>query len=201
MKTVYFTLIFCGSFFSGQSQVVEDKIQKFTSEENIEIFWVYNYSCNYDIILGDCGWEEPHYLFWQRFDKWNIKRFDYCETFKTIQLDNLDSLVFYFQNFNKIEDSNLNQQTDNKPAKRSRKKTSKEAAPVRFTCLYTFNYNSKGRSKKIVEDAYYLKLEKSNNSEETAYLGNKLQDEVKSLMLITENLIKKLNDEKKFVVE
>ena len=104
--------------------------------------------------------------------------------------------------FNKIEESNLNQQTDNKPAKRSRrKKISKEAVPVRFTCLYTFNYNSKGQSKKIVEDAYYSKLEKSNNSKETAYLGNKPQDELKSLILITKKLIKKLNDEKKFVVE
>ncbi len=88
-----------------------------------------------------------------------------------------------------------------KTKRNHRKKISGEAAPVRFTCLYTFNYNSKGQSKKIVEDAYYLKLEKSNNSEETAPLINKSQDERKSLILITENLIKELNDEKKFVVE
>ncbi len=201
MKTFYFTFIFFNLCLAGQGQVVENKIRKFTTVKNIENFSVYDYSCNYDMILGDCGWEEPHYLFWQQLDKWNIKRFDYCETFKTIQFDNRDSLVFYFENFNRIEGSNLKQQISKTTKRNHRKKISGEAAPVRFTCLYTFNYNSKGQSKKIVEDAYYLKLEKSNNSEETAPLINKSQDERKSLILITENLIKELNDEKKFVVE
>ena len=202
MKTAFFTLIFCGSFLYGHTQVVEDKIQKFTNEKNIETFWVYDYSCNYDIILGDCGWEEPHYLFWQQFDKWYIKQFDYCETYKTIQLDNLDSLFLYFHNFKKIEEHSMKQQTDNKPTKLSRrKKASGQPVPVRFTCLYTFRYNSKGESKRIIEDAYYLKLEKSGNNDETAFVKNQTQDELKSLIVITEKLIKELNAEKKFVIE
>ena len=189
MKIFYFLFTFCSWCFAGQSQVLENRIKQFAIENDIEVFWVYNYSCNYDIFLGDCGWEEPHYLFWEQFGKWNIKRFDYCQTFKTIQKSNLGSLDLYLHQFNQIAGANVKPQTDNETKKRSgRRKTSNYIPPSRFTCLYTFNYYFQGQLKKIVEDEYYLKLEKSNNSQK----NSNSPAEIKSLILMTENLINEI---------
>ncbi len=202
MKIFYFLIIFAGFNLTGQGQVLEDRIKKFAIEKNIDSFLVYSYSCNYDIIFGDCALEEPHYLFWHESDKWYIKRFDYCETFWTIQVDSLNSLAFYLHHPDVIDGNNMLPQTNNQTTKRrGRKKALGAASPVRFTCLYAFNYHSKEQLKKVIIDKFYLNMEHYDNKGESVDSVFGQQAGLKSLVAVTENMIKQLNDGKRFVVE
>jgi hypothetical protein len=201
MKTFFLLVMFFGSHLFGQAQVLEKRIQKFAAEKNIDSFLVYNYACNY-CIIDDCSWEEPHYLFWKQSGAWYVKRFDYCQTFQTLQLDSLNALTFYLQHHNEMNKEQIKQPNNKKISKRmDRKDAPRSASAARFTCLHYFNFHAKGQLNKILADAHDLNSVEYLNVQENDHYTYNQKTQLKRLIEITELMIKQFNAENRFIAE
>ena len=86
------TFLFCLTFIT-KAQIVEYRVDKYVKANVIDTFLVYSFPCSGQGIWFDsCKYEEPQYLIWKQKGVYYLKKFDYCKTYKTIQLDSANPI-------------------------------------------------------------------------------------------------------------
>lgn len=189
-----------------KAQVIDDKIQIEINrliQAHVDTFLVYSLSCNGGLIpLDTCAYEQTRYLFWAKNVKTYLKRFDYCKDYKTIQIDTLNPLNFYFNNRLLIA-----KEVIKKPSYYEVKKTKKgidtilNTITVDHSCYHRFDFVVNKDTITKVVDIFDLNYIKFDNGKKNIYYRYNQRTKQKKLIDIVSNLVDGLNRDNKFETE
>jgi hypothetical protein len=191
---------------SLNAQVVDDNVQKqivILKQVNVDTFLIYSLSCNGGLIPFDtCAYEETQYLFWTQNLKTFLKRFDYCNDYKPIQIDSLNPLSFYFVNKLLIAQEEIKQPTYYE-VKRTKKgiDTLENTITVDHSCYHKFDFILNGDTSKKVIDNFDLDYVKFDNGKKNIYYSYNQGTKQKKLIDIVSKLIDNLKIYRKFETE
>jgi hypothetical protein len=191
---------------SLNAQVVDDNVQKqivILKQVNVDTFLIYSLSCNGGLIPFDtCAYEETQYLFWTQNLKTFLKRFDYCNDYKPIQIDSLNPLSFYFVNKLLIAQEEIKQPTYYE-VKRTKKgiDTLENTITVDHSCYHKFDFILNGDTSKKVIDNFDLDYVKFDNGKKNIYYSYNQGTKQRKLIDIVSKLIDNLKIYRKFETE
>jgi hypothetical protein len=196
-------VLFVGLTIFGKTQVIADKIQKQIDSSKIlgvDTFLVYNLYCNGVMMSVDtCTYEESQYLLWTHQNKYYIKKFDYCRTYKPILLDTINPLLFYISNKTRINKEKIKMPT----YVQSRKGNAETiiTSTMNHTCFYkmAFQIGSSNMIKSVSD--YDLTFATFDNGKKNMYYTYNQKTKLKELIGQLTKLVGELNKSRKWVVE
>jgi hypothetical protein len=192
--------IFLSCSLITKGQVIEDNIQThLINPFKIDSFLIYSLECSGDMIsLDTCGYEKPKYVFWKQDSKYFLKKFDYCNEFKTIQIDSNNPLRFYIVNKEIIDKEEIKNPTYYNT---KGNKSSIVTLTVDHACYHELTLHLKTNSKIKHVNTYYLDFAKFDNGRKNIFYNTNQKTKLKSLTDKISELIKKLEISKVFQVE
>jgi hypothetical protein len=192
---------------SSKGQVIENRIQKQIDNlklSNVDTFLIYSFACYHGESadpFDTCTYPETQYLFWIQNTKTFLKRFDYCKTYKAIQLDTTNPIRFYLLNKRTVDKEEIK-----KPTCYEIRKTKKgvdtliNTSFIDHSCYHQFNFWVKNKSVKKVTDIYDLEFEKFDDGKKNIYYSYNQNTKLKALIDKISNLLQQLDTDKKFEV-
>jgi hypothetical protein len=200
MTRLFFTTSFFLLALAGKTQIVDHRVDNYTSRNFIDTFLVYSYHCSGCVISFDsCGFDEPHYLMWKKNGNYFLKRFDYCTTFKTLTLDIYNPLVFYLNNRTAIEEEEIKQPTYYEVKKRKRKvDTLITTSTMSHSYYHKFQLPFLKDTKFKYVDTYDLAFEKFEDGKRNFFYDYNQRTRLKALIDLTVLLIDELRNGNKF---
>lgn len=200
MTRLLLTTSFILLTLTGETQIVDDRVNNYISRNSIDTFLVYAYHCSGCIISFDsCGFDEPHYLMWKQNGNYFLKRFDYCTTFKTLTLDTTNPLAFYLNNRPAIEEEEIKQPTYFEVKKRKKTIDSLIVTSTRsHSYFHKFQFPFVAETKFKYVDTYDLEFEKFDDGKKNVYYDYNQKTKLKTLIDLTVSLIDALKTRNKF---
>lgn len=188
-------------FFSlpGQSQIVGWRVDKFITEKSIDTFLVYSFPCNGGIAFDSCQNDEPTYLIWKLKGGYFLKRFDYCNTFKAISIDTINSLTYYLENKKVIDREEIKQPTYYEIKKRGKKVDKLTVtSTIDHSCYHKFQLPLTKNPNFKYADTYDLNFKTFDNGKKNAYYTHNQNTKFKMLIDLTTSFINDFKARGKF---
>ena len=188
---------------SSVGQRVEQKVEIFTKEIDVDAFYVYSFPCiGYIYSIDSCQRKDTHYLLWTKNNNYFIKRFENCSVSLPIQLDTLNPLKFYILNKHFIDKEELKPPTYYEYKKRNNKiDTLMWSSSIDHSCHHKFVYNVGGKSVEKWYDTYDLNFIKFDNGQKNIYYDFNQRTKSNSLINQMNKLLDLYKSSKKFQVE
>ena len=152
--------LWLSNFSIGQN--VEQRIQKFVTDQSIDSFITYSYPCiGYSYRIDTCRPSDTHYLFWLKDTTYYVRQFTTCKTSKTILINSINPLRFYITNRQTIDTEEIRLPTYyDYRKKKNRIDTVEVITTIDHSCHHTFSFNLK--SKFIVKSVDIFNLDFMN---------------------------------------
>ncbi len=201
-RLLSFILLFSLSY-SGHSQVVGWRVDKYVSEHGIDTFLIYSLPCSGGgISFESCQVDEPHYLMWKQKDSFFLKRFDYCQTFKTISLDTINPLTFYLKQRKLIDKEEIKQPTYFEVKRKGKTiDTLMVTSTIDHSCYHTFRLPFTKKPKTKYADIYDLEFKNFDNGRKNIFYTYNQRTKFKALIDQTVLLVNDLKTNGKFEPE
>jgi hypothetical protein len=196
-------LMLCAYFpFPTSAQLIDKKIETFVEQQKVDTFMVYSFPCSGEILLDSCGYEEPRYLFWKFENNYYLKRFEYCKTYKLIQIDSINPLRFYLT-YKRIIDHEKIKPPTCYVFKHVKNKidTLIESSSVDHSCYHTFLLNIGKQSLTKYADVYDLDFVKFDDGRKNIFFVYNNRTKLKSLVDQTKECLKEFETGGKYVLE
>ena len=196
------TFFFCLTFIT-KAQTVEYKIDKYVEANTIDTFLVYSFPCSGQGVWFDsCKPEDPHYLIWKQKGRYQLKKFDYCKTYKTIQLDTINPISFYLLNKKDIDRDKIRQPTYFEYKKTDKKiDTLQITSMVDHSCSHKFKLPLTTNPKYKYANTYDLDFKFFDNGRKNIYYVYNQKTKFKLLIDKTTTLIKEIYARNEFEPE
>ena len=206
MTRILFLLFSTVFTISSQGQVIDTKLQKQVNNlkvSNVDTFLIYSVACNGRLIpIDTCASEETKYLFWVQNSKTFLKRFDYCEDFKVIQLDTANPLTFYIKNKRAIDKEKIKPPTYHEIRKTKKGlDTLINSVMVDHSCYHQFDIKINSKSFEISIDIFNLNYVTFDNGKKNIYYNYNKQTKQNKLIDLMSKLLEQLKSTQKFEIE
>jgi hypothetical protein len=191
MRTVLLAfLISLSADASGQN--VQAKIAAYVKEEGLDSFLVYSLTGGYILYTDSCLGEQPSYVFWRQKTQWFGKRFDYCRTRNSLELDSINPLQFYLRHKMLIDKEEIRSPEYRTVVVRNGKKQIETTySLIDHQQFHRFQFFSNGSYQIMEAGDYYLRHLKSENGEVNIYHKENYNTKLRLLIDMTTTVLPK----------
>jgi len=205
MTRLLFTLLIILSTKSfGQSATdIKKKAESFQdslTKKNIDTLLDYTLECvGYYADIDTCNFFDTHYIFWRQNGETYLQRIDDCNTHKAVLLETANPLTFYLAQKKKIDHEIIYPPTYVQLQQDGHGILIQQF--IDHTCYHemTFLINTKKRFKNV--SVYDLTFEKFDNGRKNIYYNYNQQTQLKKIVEQITELVKQLEEGKKFEVQ
>ena len=202
MPKLLILVLFITSTFSAYPQIIESRVNKYVTKGGIDTFLIYSFPCSGYISIDSCHYEESQYLIWKQHGNYYLKKFAYCETFKTISVDTANPLTYYLKNKTIIDREEIKQPTYFEVRKKRKTiDTLTVTSTVSHSCSHKFQSPLMSSPHYKYADTYDLSFKIFDDGTKNIYYEDNLKSKFNSLIDLTTALIKKLQTDNKFAID
>ena len=199
MTRLFFLGLLVTLTFSGLTQIVGNRVDKYIAQNSIDTFMVYSLPCSGGFSFDSCQYEESHYLIWRQDEKFFLKRFDYGKTYRVLSLHSPNPLTYYMNNKRIIDKEQIHQPTYYQVKKnKTTIDTLMITTAVDHSCYHTFRLPLAKKPKYKSADVYDLDFKTFDNGRKNIYYNYNQRTKFKGLIDLTTKLIKQLEADNKF---
>lgn len=192
MKVIILLYFFFSCFcINTSAQEIESKIDSFARINNIDSFLVYSITCN-DLwhSIDSCDQRPPLYLIWKKNGYFSIQKFERCNDYNPVQIDNENPLNFYFSNREAIDKEEIKPPVYYEYKKEKRRKYTIEVISTQsHSCFYNLSLRTTINFTKKRVDSHNLKFTEFDDGKKSINSNYNNSTKLKKLILNLETLV------------